>query len=90
MARIKYNSPVTDGGNFIWTIVNHTIVAWQAAQRVRAEMDSLVGSPADYTKLEAPFGLAVGTGQAFYNTIVALKVNLDTACVSIGDMDKIA
>lgn len=84
---IHYN-PSLKGGAAVYTAVNATLGAWYSAQRIKAEMDSLVGSPADYTQLEAPFGLVAGTGQAFYNTVVGMKANLDTTCASLNTLDQ--
>lgn len=85
---IKYNQPAqTRGGNAVAAVVNEVLGAWYAVQRIKAEMDSMIGSPADYTQLETPFALVAGTGQAFYNTVVGLKANLDTTCATLNTID---
>ncbi len=79
------------GGAFAYGIVNGVLTAWYDVQRLKTQMDSLVGTaPVDYTQLEVPFNLTAGTGQAFYNTIAGLKSNLDTTCASLNTVDKIA
>lgn len=86
---IKYNQPAqTRGGNAVYAAVNDVLTAWYASQRIKAEMDAMVGSPADYTQLETPFGLVAGTGQAFYNTVVGMKANLDTTSASLNTLDQ--
>lgn len=90
MARIDYNSTGTGGGAAVWGVVNGTLTAWYGAQRLKAEMDSLIGVAPDYTKLEVPFGLPAGTGNAFYTAFVNLVANLATASGALKDMDKVA
>ena len=84
---LKYNSPVTNGGTAVQTAVDQVLTAWRAFERIKAEMDALVGSPADYTQLTAAYGLVVGTEQAFYNHVAAIKANLDTACPDLANLD---
>ena len=80
----------TKGGSYVTGIVNAVITSWYQSQRLKAVMDSIIGFPADYSTIEPIFGLQAGTGQAFYNTIVGLKAALDTACVPITTLDKVA
>lgn len=86
---IKYDASKA-GGQAVWNIVDGVLKQWYAIQRLKAEMDALIGAPADYTTLETPFGLSAGTGQTFYTAVINLKTNLDAACASLKDMDKVA
>jgi hypothetical protein len=86
---IKYQTN-TAGGQAVWNVVDGVLKQWYAVQRIKAEMDSLLGNPADYTALVTPFGLETGEGQTFYTAVANLKANLDAACAALKDMDKVA
>lgn len=90
MARIDYGASGTGGGAAVWSVVNGALTAWYSAQRLKAEMDSLIGAVPDYTKLETPFGLPSGTGNVFYTAFVNLVANLGTASAALKDMDRLA
>ncbi len=81
---------ITYKNSTVSSLVSQTLTNWYLLQRIVAEMNSLVGSPANYAALETPFGLAAGTGQAFYNTVVGFKASMDTACPVLANLDTIA
>ena len=82
------SSYITFSNATISSLVNQTLTNWYLLQRIAKEMDALIGSPADWTVLETTYGLGVGKGQAFYNTIVGLKAAMDTACIPLANLDK--
>ncbi len=88
--RIKYDSHSTVGGTAIAGLVNTVISQSQLADRIKGNLDAMVGSnPPDYVALETEFGLDAGQGQIFYNVLVNLKVNLAAACSELVRLDKV-
>jgi hypothetical protein len=87
--QVKYDTRTT-GGQTLWGIVSQTLQTQATLSRIKNEMDAIVGSPADYTQLEVPFGLVAGTGQTFYNLVAGVLANLNTTCVTLPQLDKLA
>lgn len=86
MARINYNKNTVFGA----IVAGNTGMLEQALEnfsRVKKVMDSALGPTIDYTKLEPMFGLDIGTGQAFYNTVIGFWSALGTI-VGIADLDQ--
>lgn len=88
MAYIKYDAS-KPGGQAVWNVVNGVLTQWYAVQRVKSEMDSIMGNPADFSLIETPFWLETGHGEEFYTAVSNLKANLDAACAALKDMDKV-
>lgn len=83
------SSYISFSNGTVSSLVNQTITNWYMLKRLNAEMDSLLGSPAVFANLETPFGLAAGTGEAFYNTLVGLRAAMDSACPALANLDKL-
>lgn len=72
MSRIAYSN-TTIFGRMTAETVNDLLNATATLGRLKNTMDDAVGSPAVWANLEGgDFGVSVGNGEAFYNTIVSL------------------
>ncbi len=70
--------------------IDSLIVSKNKLNRIKDAMDQQIGSPADYTKLQAAdFGVAAGDEQLFYNTVSALCASLNAIFIgNIAGLDK--
>lgn len=76
MSRIIYSN-TTIFGKMTAETINDLLVSTAALSRLKNTMDDAVGSGPDWTKLEGgDFGVATGSGEAFYNTIVSLMSSM--------------
>lgn len=76
MSRITYSN-TTIFGKMTAETVNRILISTSNLQRLKNTMDSAVGSPAVWSKLESgDFGVGTGQGEAFYNTIVSLMASM--------------
>ena len=76
-------------GSLLAAAVANLIAARQSLDRLAQCMNSMVGSPADYTQLEqaGTFGAPAGSGQALYNLVVGLQADLDAQWPNMIDLD---
>jgi coproporphyrinogen III oxidase len=77
MSRIAYDR-TTIFGKMTAETINSILLDGPALGRLVDTMNQAVGSPPVWANLEdGDFGVSTGNGEAFYNTIVTIKVAMD-------------